>query len=93
MPINYAVQAQVVDLRTDTPRATDRFYVDTCVWFWTAYSRIGLAPKPPKPYLPIKLCSPPRKPRESLSPADRPSCPYFETAVIHEFLGKAEEGD
>jgi hypothetical protein len=50
MPINYSVQAQVVDLRTDTPKPTDCFYVDTCVWFWTAYARVGLVSKPPKPY-------------------------------------------
>jgi len=33
MPIKYVVQAQVVDLRTDTPKPADRFYVDTNVWF------------------------------------------------------------
>ena len=50
MAVNYLVQAQVVDLRTDTPRPADRFYVDTNVWFWTVYARVGLAPKPPKAY-------------------------------------------
>jgi hypothetical protein len=42
MPINYAVAAQVVDLRNDKPRGTDAFLVDTNVWFWTSYSRAGL---------------------------------------------------
>jgi predicted nucleic acid-binding protein len=50
MPINYVVQAQLVDLRTDTPKPADRFYVDTNVWFWTVYARLGLSPNPPKPY-------------------------------------------
>jgi hypothetical protein len=49
MPVNYVVQAQVVDLRTDTPKATDRFYVDTNAWFWTVYARLGLSPNPPNP--------------------------------------------
>jgi len=50
MAVNYVVQAQVVDLRTDTPKPADRFYVDTNVWFWTVYARLGLSPKPPWPY-------------------------------------------
>lgn len=41
MAINYAVAADVVDLRTDTPAAGDVFLVDTNVWFWTSYSRAG----------------------------------------------------
>jgi hypothetical protein len=49
MPVNYAVQANVVNLRTDTPKPTDRFYVDTNVWFWTVYARLGLAPTQPWP--------------------------------------------
>jgi hypothetical protein len=49
MPVNYVVQSQVVDLRTDTPKATDRFYVDTNVWFWTVYARLGLAPTQTQP--------------------------------------------
>jgi|SRR5208282_3577055 len=50
MPVNYVVQAQVVDLRTDTPKPTDCFYVDTNVWFWTVYARLGMSPNPPRPY-------------------------------------------
>jgi predicted nucleic acid-binding protein len=49
MPVNYAVEAQVVDLRTDHPQPTDRFFVDTNVWFWTVYGRLGLAPAPAQP--------------------------------------------
>jgi len=38
MAVQYAVQAEVVDIRTDRPRATDIFLVDTNVWFWTTYA-------------------------------------------------------
>jgi hypothetical protein len=48
MAVNYAVQAQIVDLRTDPPKPVDRFYVDTNVWFWTVYARVGLSPQPPR---------------------------------------------
>jgi len=44
MPVNYTVKATVVDLRLDTPRVTDRFYVDTNAWFWTVYSKLRLLP-------------------------------------------------
>ena len=38
MAIHYTVQADVVDINTDTPRADDAFLVDTNVWYWTTYS-------------------------------------------------------
>lgn len=47
MPVNYSVKAAVVDLRVDSGKATDRLYVDTNVWFWTAYSKVHLSPTPP----------------------------------------------
>ena len=47
MPVNYMVQAQVVDLRSDNPRVGDRFYVDTNAWFWATYANVQFAPKPP----------------------------------------------
>ena len=47
MPVNYTVQAQVVDLRSDNPRVGDRFYVDTNAWFWASYPNVQFAPKPP----------------------------------------------
>ncbi len=50
MAVNYVVQAQVVDLRTDTPKRTDRFFVDTNVWFWTVYSSARISPTPPRSY-------------------------------------------
>ena len=50
MAVNYTVLAQVVDLRMDKPRSGEFFLVDTNVWFWTTYGRVGLASKPPRPY-------------------------------------------
>lgn len=50
MPVNYVVQAQVVDLRADTPKPTDKFFVDTNVWFWTVYSNARISPTPPRAY-------------------------------------------
>lgn len=46
-PPAFIVQAQVVDIRIDNPKATDAFLVDTNVWFWTAYTRATLGPNPP----------------------------------------------
>lgn len=39
MTINYRVEAEVVDIRQDVPRATDTFLVDTNVWYWLTYTR------------------------------------------------------
>jgi hypothetical protein len=50
MPVNFTVKAAVVDVRQDTPKAGDRFYVDTNAWFWTVYSRTQIAPDPPRQY-------------------------------------------
>lgn len=50
MAINYAVQAEVVDITVDTPRATDTFLVDTNVWYWLTYTRATLSANPPQPY-------------------------------------------
>ena len=47
MPVNYSVKAVVVDLRLDTPKPADRFYVDTNAWFWTVYSNVQFSPNPP----------------------------------------------
>ncbi|MHB8165286.1 MAG: type II toxin-antitoxin system VapC family toxin [Sulfuricella sp.] len=44
------VRADVVDLRTDTPRATDSFAIDTNVWYWLTYQRASQLPKPPAYY-------------------------------------------
>jgi predicted nucleic acid-binding protein len=46
MAINYTVQASVVDIRDDAPRATDAFLVDTSVWTWVAYLRATTGANP-----------------------------------------------
>lgn len=48
MAVQYQVRAQVVDLRTDRPLATDRFYVDTNVWFWVAYPNVQFGSTQPQ---------------------------------------------
>lgn len=50
MPLNYVVQAQVVDLRIDTPKPGESFLVDSNVWFWTTYPRATLGSRPPRAY-------------------------------------------
>ncbi|MEN6645409.1 MAG: hypothetical protein ABFE08_23445 [Armatimonadia bacterium] len=50
MAINYRVAADVVDIRTDAPRSSDVFLVDTNVWFWMTYSRAGSGDRPPRHY-------------------------------------------
>jgi hypothetical protein len=44
MAIRYTVRATVVDVRTDAPRATDRFFVDTNAWAWRHYPTCGITP-------------------------------------------------
>ena len=50
MSINYSVQAEVIDIRTDFPKKDDVFYVDTNVWYWLTYTRASQADRPPAPY-------------------------------------------
>ena len=38
MPINLTIQAEVIDIRTDSPRQDDIFLVDTNVWLWQTYT-------------------------------------------------------
>ena len=35
----YTINAEVVDIRHDTPKADDRFFVDTNVWLWFCYMK------------------------------------------------------
>ena len=44
MPPTYTVRAVVVDARTDSPRATDRFFIDTNVWAWEHYPNSRMTP-------------------------------------------------
>jgi len=46
MSVNYIVQAEVVDICSDTPKQDDLFLVDSNVWYWYSYtnaSRSALA--------------------------------------------------
>ncbi len=45
MAIAFKVEATVVDLRTDAPKASDKFWVDTNVWFWMTYSSATMDPR------------------------------------------------
>ena len=49
MVVTYSVQAEVIDLRSDTPGPGDAFFVDTNVWYWLTYTRYRLAYKPKQP--------------------------------------------
>jgi len=37
MAVNYVVQAEVVDINSDSPKQEDVFLVDTNVWYWMTY--------------------------------------------------------
>lgn len=50
MTINYTIQAEVVDITVDTPKAKDIFLVDTNVWYWMTYSRASQSARPPAYY-------------------------------------------
>jgi predicted nucleic acid-binding protein len=50
MAVQYKIQAEVVDIQSDIPKAGDVFFVDTNVWFWMTYPRAKQAKQPPRPY-------------------------------------------
>ena len=50
MTIDYDIRAEIVDIRSDTPKKDDVFFVDTNVWFWMTYASASAASNPPKPY-------------------------------------------
>ena len=50
MPVNYTIQAEVVDIRRDTAKPSDAFLVDTNVWYWLTYTRASQATQPPMRY-------------------------------------------
>lgn len=35
------IQADIIDIKTDTPQQSDIFFVDTNVWFWQTYTNAG----------------------------------------------------
>lgn len=48
--IKLTVHAEVVDLRSDTPRKDDKFLVDSNVWYWMSYTRAQMGGRAPRPY-------------------------------------------
>lgn len=50
MAVNYVIQAEVVDIRYDSPNANDAFLVDSNVWYWLTYTRASQSNRPPLPY-------------------------------------------
>jgi predicted nucleic acid-binding protein len=43
MAIDYTIQAQIVDIRKDSPRSDDIFLVDTNVWYWHTYTNANVS--------------------------------------------------
>jgi predicted nucleic acid-binding protein len=37
MAINYTIRANVIDIRIDSPKASDVFLIDSNVWYWMTY--------------------------------------------------------
>lgn len=50
MSINYSIVADVIDIRSDAPKAEDSYLIDTNIWYWMTYSRASLANRPPGHY-------------------------------------------
>lgn len=50
MTINYFVKSFVVDIRTDIPKITDSFLVDTNVWYWLTYTKASSCARRPRFY-------------------------------------------
>ena len=39
------IQANIIDITTDTPRQSDIFFVDTNIWFWQTYTNAAFTAK------------------------------------------------
>ncbi|KJR40950.1 PilT protein [Candidatus Magnetoovum chiemensis] len=50
MSVNYTINADVVDIRSDSPRASDVFFIDTNVWYWMTYPNASISDTPAKHY-------------------------------------------
>lgn len=46
MAIDYTIQAQIVDIRVDSPCPDDMFLVDTNVWYWHTYTNANANASP-----------------------------------------------
>ena len=45
MVVNFNIQADIIDIKTDNPQQDDIFLVDTNVWFWQTYTNAGFGTK------------------------------------------------
>lgn len=50
MAFQLSVRASIVDITTDHVEASDRFLVDTNVWYWQTYTKASQATAGPQPY-------------------------------------------
>lgn len=46
MAVNYVINADVIDIRQDTPTSDDVFLVDTNVWYWMTYTKASQSASP-----------------------------------------------
>lgn len=46
MAVSYTVQAEIIDIRQDSPQTGDVFLVDTNVWYWLTYSPASSSAQP-----------------------------------------------
>lgn len=46
MALKLNIQADIIDIRADSPQKSDIFLVDTNVWFWQTYTNAGVSAKP-----------------------------------------------
>jgi hypothetical protein len=46
--MSLTVRAEIVDIRPDNPKDTDRFLVDTNAWYWLFYARASQARNAPE---------------------------------------------
>ena len=44
------IRAKVVDIKSDIPKETDRFLIDTNAWYWLFYTRASQTPSAPLPH-------------------------------------------
>lgn len=85
MPLT--VRAQVVDIRADTPKDSDRFLVDTNAWYWLFYPRASQAPSVPQLY---QLTDYPTYLKKAIQAKSALSCCALNFAELAHNIEKAE---
>lgn len=87
MGINYTVQADVIDIKNDTPKTEDVFLVDTNVWYWLTYSRASQCVNAPASY---QISSYPRYTQSALTVGAKIFQSYLSLAELTHLIEKAE---